>query len=286
MKKSIATVSLGGELTEKLDAIAAAHFDGVEIDEPNLRSHGRTAQQIGRYAKRLALSIELYQPLRDFEGVSDDRLAHNLDRAEAAFDTMGELGAPLMLVCSSTEAGASGDEERIAAQLYELAERAGRRGLRIGYEALAWGAHVSRFDQAFRIVKRADHPSLGLILDSFHTLVRRDDWSTLAELPANRIFFVQLGDALDLNLDALSLRRNHSRMPGQGDLDVAGFLRAALSTGYTGTVSLEIFNETLAESPLATARAAMHAMLLVEQRARGSGLRAPNHSLPAEPGTP
>jgi 4-hydroxyphenylpyruvate dioxygenase len=286
MKKSIATVSLSGTLTDKLDAIAAAHFDGVEIFEPNLRSYNGSARQIGHYAKNLGLSVELFQPLRDFEGVSDEQLRRNLDRAEAAFDTMGDLGAALMLVCSNTAADVSGDEERITAQLARLAERAGRRGLKIGYEALAWGTCVAAFDKAFRIVERADNPHLGLILDSFHTLVRQEDWSSLAELPANRIFFVQLGDAPGLDLDALSLRRNHPRMPGQGDLDVAGFLRAVFATGYTGTVSLEIFNEETLESPRATARAAMHALLSIEQRARAMGERDPSRSLAADPGVP
>jgi 4-hydroxyphenylpyruvate dioxygenase len=286
MKKSMATVSLSGTLTDKLGAIAAAHFDGVEIFEPNLKSYGGTAREIGHYAKNLGLNIELFQPLRDFEGVSDEQLRRNLDRAEAAFDTMGDLGAPLMLVCSNTEANVSDDEERISAQLSELAERAGRRGLKIGYEALAWGTCVATFEKAFRIVERANNPHLGLILDSFHTLVRRDDWSSLAELPANRIFFVQLGDAPGMDLDALSLRRNHSRMPGQGNLDVAGFLRAVLATGYAGTVSLEIFNEKTLDSALVTARAAMHAMLLVEQRARATDECDPNHSLAADTGAP
>jgi len=286
MKKSIATVSLSGTLTDKLDAIAAAHFDGVEIFEPNLRSCNGTAREIGHYAKSLGLSVELFQPLRDFEGVSDEQLRRNLDRAEAAFDTMEDLGATLMLVCSNTAADIPDDEERIATQLSELAERAGRRGLKIGYEALAWGTCVATFDKAFRIVERANNPHLGLILDSFHTLVRREDWSSLADLPANRIFFVQLGDAPALDLDALSLRRNHPRMPGQGDLDVAGFLRAVLATGYTGTVSLEIFNEKTLESAPATARAAMHALLSVEQWARAMDERDPNHSLAADPGVP
>jgi len=89
----------------------------------------------------------------------------------------------------------------------------------------------------------------------------------------DRIFFVQLGDAPRMNVDPLTLRRNHSRMPGEGDFDVAGFLRAVLATGYSGTVSLEIFNEKTPESPLASARAAMHSMLLVEERARGANER-------------
>src|ERR1700736_5677021 len=177
MKKSIATVSLGGSLTDKLDAIALAHFDGVEIFEPNLRAYDGSARGIGRYAKNLGLSVELYHPLRDFEGVSDEQLQRNLDRGETGFDTMADLGAPLMVACSNTEGNVSDAEERAAAQLFELAERAGRRGLKIGYEALAWGTSVATFDKAFRIVERANNPHLGLILDSFHTLVRSDDWS-------------------------------------------------------------------------------------------------------------
>jgi len=286
MKKSIATVSLGGKLTDKLDAIAAAHFDGVEVFEPNLRSFDGSPREIGRYARNLGLNVELFQPFRDFEGVSDEQLRRNLERAEAAFDTMGELGAPLMLVCSNTGPDVFDDDERAAGQLYKLAEQAGQRGLKIGYEALAWGTRVATFDRAFRIVERANNPNLGLILDSFHTLVRSGDWSSLGDLPASRIFFVQLGDAPRLDFDALTLRRNHSKMPGQGDLDVAGFLRSVLATGYTGTVSLEIFNESTPESPLATARAAMHSLLLVEERARGSNRPDTTGSMTAGAGTP
>ena len=139
MKKSIATVALRGTLPEKLEAIAASYFDGVEIFEPNLEAWDGTPRDIRRLATDLGLTIDLYQPLRDFEGVGDERFEQNLARAESVFDVMGELGAPLLLVCSNAGDGVSGDVERMAAQLFELAERAARRGLRIGYEALAWG---------------------------------------------------------------------------------------------------------------------------------------------------
>jgi len=268
MKKSIATVALGGTLPERLEAVAAAYFDGVEIYEPNLRSYDGTPRDVGRIAAGLGLTIDLYQPLRDFEGVSDSELRHNLDRAEAAFDVMGELDARLLLVCSNTAESVSADVERAATQLFQLAERGTRRGIRLGYEALAWGRHVFRFDQAFKIVERANHPNLGIVLDSFHTLVRPENWSEIADLPANRIFFLQLGDAPQMDADPLTIRRHHSRLPGHGDLDVAGFLRAVLATGYSGNVSIEIFNEQTTESPKATARAGMTSLLNVEEQAR------------------
>ncbi|TGT34693.1 TIM barrel protein, partial [Mesorhizobium sp. M8A.F.Ca.ET.167.01.1.1] len=94
-------------------------------------------------------------PFRDFEGVSDEQHKRNLARAERKFDLMGELGAPLMLVCSNVGTDVSDDDARAAAQLYELAEHAARHQLKIGYEALSWGTRVRTFDHAWRIVETA-----------------------------------------------------------------------------------------------------------------------------------
>jgi len=271
MRKSIATVSLGGTLPEKLDAIAAAGFDGIEIFEPNLAAFTGTAKDIGKRTRDLGLAIDLFQPLRDFEGVADDLVPANLDRAEKAFDTMAELGASMLSVCANTQSDAIDDDARAAAQLHELAQRASARGFRVGYEALAWSKHVATFDRALKIVEQADHPNLGLVLDSFHTLVRTDDWSSLSKTPADRIFFVQLGDAAREADDALSIRRHHSRLPGEGDLDVPKFLRAVLDTGYEGTISLEIFNERTLLAPPEAARASLRSLDQTEFRARHIG---------------
>jgi 4-hydroxyphenylpyruvate dioxygenase len=124
-----------------------------------------------------------------------------------------------------------------------MAERAAARGLRIGYEALAWGRHVNRWGHAWRIVEQAAHAALGLIVDSFHTLAVGDDPDGIAALPGERVFFVQLADAPLLSMDVLSLSRHYRSFPGQGELDVPRFLRAVLASGYTGPLSLEIFND-------------------------------------------
>ena len=125
----------------------------------------------------------------------------NLDRAERKFDVMQALGTDLVLVCSNVHPGAIDDPPRAAADLREMAERAQSRGLRVGYEALAWGRHVNRWRQAWQMVQTADHPALGLIVDSFHTLALRDDPSGIAALPADKLFFVQLADAPELSMD-------------------------------------------------------------------------------------
>ena len=115
--------------------------------------------------------------------------------------------------------------------------------MRVGYEALAWGRHVNDHRDAWEIVRRADHPNVGLILDSFHSLSRRIPSDTIRSIPGDKIFIVQVADAPALDMDLLYWSRHFRNMPGEGDLPVVDFARAVAATGYAGPLSLEIFND-------------------------------------------
>jgi 4-hydroxyphenylpyruvate dioxygenase len=276
LPRSIATVSLSGTLPEKLDAAATVGFDGVEIFENDLLTFDGSPAEVRRIAEDLGIAIVLYQPFRDFEAMPDLQRARNLDRAERKFDIMQALGTDLVLVCSNTLPAAIDDDARAAADLAEMAARAAARGLRVGYEALAWGRHVNRWRHAWKIVRQADHPALGLILDSFHTLAVNDDPAGIAELPGEKVFFVQLADAPRLAMDALSWSRHFRNFPGQGQLPVDDFLRLALACGYRGPVSLEIFNDEFRAAPARlTARDGLRSLILTEAGAGASALPAP-----------
>lgn len=243
MKTSIATVSISGDLGEKLGAIADAGFDGVEIFENDLLTFSGTPRDVRRMAEDLGLEIYLFQPFRDFEGLPEPQRSRAFARAEMKFELMGELGCDLVLICSNVSPFALGGVDRCAADFHELGERAKRHNIHIGYEALAWGRHVFDHRDAWEIVRRADHPNVGLILDSFHTLSRRIDPETIRSIPGDKIFFVQLADAPQFDMDLLYWSRHYRNMPGQGDLPVGAFTRAVMATGYRGPLSLEIFND-------------------------------------------
>ncbi len=243
MKTSIATVSLSGDLREKLEAIAAAGFDGVEIFENDFLSFDAGAREVGKMVAGVGLEVTLFQPFRDFEGMPEPLRQRAFDRAERKFDVMQELGTDLMLVCSNVSPQSLGGIDRAAADFHELGERAAKRGLRVGYEALAWGRYIDDHRDAWEIVRRADHANIGLILDSFHTLSRDIPVDGIPSIPKDRIFLVQLADAPRLDMDLLSWSRHFRSMPGQGDLAVADFTEAVCATGYDGVISLEIFND-------------------------------------------
>ena len=275
-KRAIATVCLSGTLPDKLEAAAAAGFEAVEIFENDLLTFDGPPRDAGRMAADLGLEIALFQPFRDFEAMPAPQRARNLDRAERKFDTMQALGADLILVCSNVQPAALPEPERAAADLREMAERAARRGLRVGYEALAWGTHVSRWRQAWDVVRRVDHEALGLVLDSFHTLCLGDDLAGLADaVPGGRIFFLQLADAPRLSMDALSWSRHFRSFPGQGELPVADFLRAVLGAGYAGPLSLEVFNDEFRAAPSRRiARDGLRSLVWLEEQVGTAALPA------------
>jgi len=242
-KTSIATVSISGSLDSKLEAIAAAGFDGAEIFENDLLSTQLGAREVAQRMRDLGLACTMFQPFRDLEGLPELQRARAFDRLERKFDVMGDLGTDLLLVCSSCSPQSEGDRGRILTDLNEAGERAAARGLRIGYEALAWGRHVNDHREAWGLVRDVDHPALGLVLDSFHSLARGIPSSSIGDIRADKLFIVQVCDAPQLEMEYLGWSRHFRCMPGQGDLPLDDWADAIRRIGYQGYWSLEIFND-------------------------------------------
>jgi len=248
VRTSIATVCLSGTLGDKLAAASAAGFDGVEIFEPDLVASPLSPEAIREMASDLGLSLDLYQPFRDFEGVEATQLEAGLRRAEAKFLLMRRLGIDTMLLCSNVGTASIDDDDIAAQQLRRLGDLAAEYEVRIAYEALAWGRFISDYERAARLVRLADHDRIGMCLDSFHILSTGSDPDAIESIDPAEIFFVQVADAPLLALDVLSWSRHHRLFPGEGEFDLARFMGRLARSGYDGPVSLEVFNDTFRQS--------------------------------------
>ncbi|MFF9456475.1 bifunctional sugar phosphate isomerase/epimerase/4-hydroxyphenylpyruvate dioxygenase family protein [Streptomyces flaveolus] len=276
MRTSIATVSLSGSLTEKLTAASRAGFDGVEIFENDLLASPLTPEEIRARCADLGLTVDLYQPMRDIEALPEEEFARALRRARHKFALMGRLGADTVLVCSSVSPHALDDDDLAAEQLSRLADLARDHGVRVAYEALAWGRHISTYDHAWRVVETAEHPALGTCLDSFHILSRGSDPKGIEDIPGEKIFFLQLADAPLLAMDVLQWSRHYRCFPGQGGFDLAGLLRHVLRTGYEGPLSLEVFNDVFRQSEAGpTAVDGRRSLLVLQEQAGLAAQPAP-----------
>ncbi len=284
MRTSIATVCLSGTLTEKLHAAADAGFDGVELFEPDLVASPASPQEVVALAGKLGLSLDLYQPFRDAEGVDEEEFQRVLRRARAKFVLMGRLGIDTMLVCSNVGTATIDDDAVSAGQLRRLGDEAAGYGIRLAFEALAWGRYVDDYRRAWRIVDLADHDAVGVCLDSFHILSRGHDPAAIEDIPGSKIFFLQLADAPALTMDVLSWSRHHRLFPGEGTFDLGAFVGHVLTAGYTGPLSLEVFNDVFRQTDVVrTARQARRSLTWLEDLVAGRswvGLADPPASLP------
>ena len=96
----ISTVCLSGTLEDKLSAAAEAGFDGVELLENDLVMAPWSPAQVRDEAARLGLAIDVYQPLH-VEAVPADLFEFSRHVAERKFAVLEDLGAYMMLICSS-----------------------------------------------------------------------------------------------------------------------------------------------------------------------------------------
>jgi len=242
MRFCMATVSLSGDLEGRLRAIAAAGFDGLELSLDDLRLSRAGAARVAALFDELGLEVFLVQPLRDIEGVSPDDFARSRLRVGRALDLMRLVGATTLQVCSNVGTAVSSDPDLAAEQLSRVAELAAQRGCRVAYEAIAWARHVRRWSEAWDIVRRADHPALGLCLDGFHIDAVGDSPAGIAAIPAERIFIAQVSDAADIAGDVLAKSRAHRLHLGEGDGQVLEYLGEVLATGYDDVLSVELFD--------------------------------------------
>ncbi|GLW31041.1 TIM barrel protein [Actinoplanes regularis] len=271
---SIATACLSGILDDKLAAAAAARFQGIELAESDLVASPWSPARIRQECARRGLTIDLCQASRDVEAVPPREFAATLRWAERTFDVLEKLGSGTLLVRSSASPDTVDDDDLAAEQLAALAGRAAERGLRIAYEAAAGARFVNRFAHAWRIVRRAGHPALGLCLDSFQVLATGDDPAGIRVIPAEKIFHLQVADSPD---------RRQRVLPGLGAFDLTGFVANVLGTGYAGPLSLEVFNDVYRqEDPRHAAIDGMRSLLALQESVR-RGDPAPGRGLPPAP---
>ncbi|WP_396909206.1 sugar phosphate isomerase/epimerase family protein [Mycolicibacterium sp.] len=157
----------------------------------------------------------------------------------------GEFGADIRL---DTEAA----RDRAAKALRANADRLGRRGLLVALEAFPWSA-LANTDIAIDLLRRADAPNAGLLIDVWHFYNGGARPEQLVDLPAAGITAFQLNDGLLVHENFRHHARTGRELPGEGELDVVGLIQAAQRAGFAGPYCVESNTPELRALPVAEA---------------------------------
>ena len=275
MRRSIATVCLSGTLEEKLAAAAAAGFDGVELFEPDLIASPLAPGRGARPRRGARPGDRPLPAVPRLRGGARGRFAANLRRAEAQVRGHGGSSAPTC--CSSartsrrTRSTTTRSPPRSCARSPSAPPSAASGSpTRRSPGAATSATTTTRGGSSRRPTTRTSAPAW----TRFHILSRGADPAGIRDIPAEKIFFLQLADAPQLVMDVLQWSRHYRCFPGQGGFDLAGFLGHVLAAGYDGPLSLEVFNDVFRQAdPRRMAVDAMRSLLLLEDDARRRAAR-------------
>ncbi|MEO8486757.1 MAG: sugar phosphate isomerase/epimerase family protein [Betaproteobacteria bacterium] len=249
------TITLAGSLEAKLEAMRDAGFSQVMLSARDVAGYPGGVDAAAEVVAASGLRVTGFQVLRDFEGLGGPLHDYKIGVAKAMLEMCRAVGAPLLLVCSSTSKHASDDPDALARDLAKLATLAVPMGLRIAYEALSWGRVVNEYTAAWDIVDRAGCANLGLGLDTFHLYASGTPLDPLDEVDPSRIFLVQLADfmwnVLPSQEDRIATARHFRVFPGEGvhGPDIADIVRRLDAAGYRGDYSFEVFNDDYQQMP-------------------------------------
>jgi 2-keto-myo-inositol isomerase len=137
--------------------------------------------------------------------------------------------------------------ERVQVSLVQVAQEAGKRGLRAALEFQADSAFGNNLQTAAALVADVGSPHLGICLDAFHWYVGSSKTEELCYLTADNLFHVQVCGLADTPRELA--RDAHRILPGEGDINLAPLIDRLRQIDYRGCVSIELMNPQLWQIP-------------------------------------
>ena len=243
---------LHASFVERVKAASAAGFSAISLwseDYERARAAGLSPADMRSILADHGLEIAELDAVTRWLPTNDDTVLdgpfdHGADELLAIADAVG--GRSLNVV----EIFGTRVPVQVAAEAFaHLCDRAREHGLLVHLEFLPWSA-VPDLASAWEIVRLADRPNGGVLLDTWHHIRSREGNAALRAVPADRIFALQLSDApAEPDGDMLDETMRRRRLPGEGDGNLAEVIRVLDEVGCRAPVGIEVFSDTLSALP-------------------------------------
>ena len=233
------------------DHVAAARAAGFDAISLLGRAHRRATRKDGLSNAELRTLLDDHGlTLTDLEAAGDwlgpppdgqPSFLHHVYPTETYLDVAVTLGAKNVVAVHFGEPAPLG----VAAERFaQLSDRADERGLNVALEFPAF-ATIGDVATAWEVVRRADRPNGGLLVDTWHHRRGGNDDQALAAVDGSKVFSVQLSDAVGPPAGPPLEDVMHRRLPGDGDFGVVDLVRLLDGVGVRAPIGIEVFDEAL-----------------------------------------
>jgi sugar phosphate isomerase/epimerase len=185
-----------------------------------------------------------------FLDAGDERRRASDEIRTLLFDAAAELGAHHIKVGNIP--GVHCELPQLTERFGELcADAAGRTDAKIVYEFMPFDVNVNTLDAALAVVEGAGAPNGGVAIDTWHMSKLGIAPDELRRVPLEYLSWVELSDGRLENMDDLVDETvNHRALPGEGEIDVPGYVEACVDHGYTGPWGVEVLSDELRNNPI------------------------------------
>ena len=227
------SVLFGGfDLDTAMAHIAAAGYDGIELsaikgmcEHLNLDTWREDAPRIRDLAQQYNLKL-----------LAIEEAALDEQRLLTAFEACAAIGIPVINIGPGGKAGSDDDLKASIAKMSKLAARAADQGRVLCVKAHV-GAAIHDTPTTLRAMAEIDSPGFGIDMDPSHIYRANEDPVAALREVIGRIRHVHIRDCPDRGPGP---GKPEMQACGRGEIDLLGYVRVLLESGYDGPLDLEI----------------------------------------------
>lgn len=239
----------GASFAERVAAAKSGGFAGISLrvrDHARARADGLTDADMRAILAEQGVAVAEVEVLNAWRpGV---RVGRSAPSADEVFAVAAAVGARSICVVEGPGEPPPLDEAALA--FGALCDRAADAGLLLHFEF--WPGSALDLATCSAILAAADRPNAGLTVDAWHLARTAGGMDLLRTLPGERIVALQLCDSPAVSEpepDYMQATLTQRLVPGEGALDLVGFLRWLRASGSTAPLGVEIWSSELAAAP-------------------------------------
>lgn len=244
----------GAEFRDLVEAAAAAGYAGVTLspdDYERARAAGLSAADMRALLADNGLAVGEFDPVVTWwpgSSVGSDMFSRSLD------DVLDMAAAVNARSLNAIYPRPEPIDSSLAIDAFgALCERAAARDLLVSLEFFPWTGMPDPAT-AWEIVRGANQPNGGLMIDSWHVFRGVGTFDALRTIPGERIFGVQLSDAPEQATkqppELIREETGRRLTPGAGAIDLVGLIRLLDELGSTAPLGIEVISPVTRSQPV------------------------------------
>jgi sugar phosphate isomerase/epimerase len=241
------------DLAERCREAAKAGMKGIGIWHADL-AHSLESRSLDEIKKLLDDNGLEYLELEFIWGFFEDEGTEGRKESDEMrnllLDAAGALGAHHVKVGNIP--GVPCELPKLTERYAELcADAANRTDAVIAYEFMPFDVNVDNLDAALQVVEGAGAKNGGLVIDTWHMAKLDIKPDELKRIPLEYLTWVELSDGkYEWMEDRIEETTRFRKLPGEGEFDIRGYIRAAQEMGYDDAWGIEVLSDELRAEPI------------------------------------